>query len=54
MADDRIGVERPDIVVLDECVDTSESRLEGREPICGPFRNVEENLCAIRDPLLLC
>jgi len=42
------------LVVLDECVHPAEGGLEGREPIGRLFCDIEENLRAIRDSLLLC
>jgi len=42
------------LVMLDECVYSTEGGLEGREPIGGLFRDVEEDLCAVDDSLLLC
>jgi len=41
------------LVMLDECAHPAEGRLKGREPIGRLFCNVEENLRAIRDSLLL-
>jgi hypothetical protein len=35
--------------MLDERVHITEGRLEGREPIRGPLRNIEENLHTISD-----
>ena len=40
--------------MLDERVHPAEGGLERGEPISGLLHYVEENLCAIRDPLLLC
>ena len=40
------------IFSFNKCVHPTEGRLERREPTGGLFRNVEENLCAIRDSLL--
>ena len=40
--------------MLYERIHPTEGRLEGREPISGLLRYVEEDLCAIRDSLLLC
>ena len=42
------------LVMLDECIHTTEGGLEGGKPIGGLFRNIEENLDAIYDSLLLC
>ena len=42
------------LVMLDERVHSAEGGLEGREPIGRLFRNIEEDLCAIHDSLLLC
>ena len=42
------------LVVLDECTHTAQGGLEGAKPIGGLFRNIEENLHAIYDSLLLC
>ena len=42
------------LIMLDECGHPAEGGLEGREPIGRLFRNIEENLRAIRDSLLLC
>ena len=42
------------LVMLDECVHSTEGGLEGRKPIGRLFRNIEENFCAIHDSLLLC
>ena len=42
------------LIMLDERVHPAEGGLEGREPIGRFFRNIEENLRAIRDSLLLC
>ena len=42
------------LVVLDERTHTAEDGLEGARPIGGLFHNVEENLHAIYDSLLLC
>ena len=42
------------LIMLDECADPTKSRLEGRQPIRGLLRYVEEYLCTIRDSLLLC
>jgi len=42
------------LVMLDERAHTTEGGLEGREPIGGLFRNVEEDLGAIDDSLPLC
>ena len=39
--------------MLDERVHPTEGGLEGREPIGGLFRHIEEDLQAIRDPLFL-
>ena len=40
--------------MFDECTHPTEDRLEGREPIGGLFRNIDEYFYAIRDSLLLC
>ena len=42
------------LVMLDEGVHSTEGGLEGREPIGGLFRNIEEDLRAIDDSLPLC
>ena len=42
------------LVVFDERIYPTEGGLEGREPIGGLFRNIEEYLYAIDDSLLLC
>jgi len=43
------------LVMLDERVHSTEGGFEGREPIGGLFRNIEEDLRAIEDsPLLYC
>ena len=41
-------------MMLDERVHAAESRLEGREPIRGLFRNIQEYLRPIYDSLPLC
>ena len=43
-----------DLVMLDERVHPTEGGLEGREPIGGLFRDIEEDLCAVDDSLPLC
>ena len=40
--------------MLDECAHPTESGLEGREPIGGLLRNIEEYICGVRHSLLLC
>ena len=40
--------------MLDERVHSAEGGLEGREPVGGFFRNVEEYLRALRESLFLC
>ena len=42
------------LVMLDERIHSTEGRLEGREPIGGLFRDIEEDLCGIDDSLPLC
>ena len=42
------------LVMLDERVHSAKGGLEGREPIGRLFRDIEEDLCAIHDSLLLC
>jgi len=42
------------LVMLDERVHSTESGLEGREPIGGLFRNVEQDLRGIDNSLPLC
>jgi hypothetical protein len=42
------------LVMLDERVHSTEGGLEGREPICGLFCNIEEDFRAIGDSLPLC
>ena len=42
------------LVMFDERVHPTEGGFEGREPIGGLFRDVEENLCAVCDSLFLC
>ena len=42
------------LVMLDECTDASKGGLEGWKPIGGLFRDIEENLYAFCDSLLLC
>ena len=42
------------LVMLDERIHTPKGGLEGAKPIGGLFRNIEENLDAIYDSLLLC
>ena len=41
------------LVMLDECVHSTEGGLEGWEPISRLFRDIEENLDAFCDSLLL-
>ena len=41
------------LAMLDECTDTAEGGLEGGKPIGGLFRDIEENLYAFCDSLLL-
>ena len=40
--------------MLDERIHAAEGRLEGRKPTRGLFRNVEEDLDTICNPLPLC
>ena len=42
------------LVMLDECIHSTEGGLEGREPIRGLFRDIEEDLRGIDDSLPLC
>ena len=42
------------LVVLDERIHSTEGRLEGREPIGGLFRNIEQDLRETNDSLPLC
>jgi len=42
------------LVMLDERVHSTEGRLEGREPIGGLFRDVEQDLRGIDNSLPLC
>ena len=42
------------LVMLDECIHTTESGLEGGKPIGGLFCNIEENLHTIDHSLFLC
>ena len=42
------------LVMLNECTHTAQGGLEGAKPIGGLFRNIEDNLHAIYDSLLLC
>jgi len=42
------------LVMLDECVHETQGRFQGREAIGGLFRDIEEYLQAIRDPLPFC
>ena len=44
----------PYLIMLDERAHAAEDRLEGREPIGGFFRNIKENLCAVRDSMPVC
>ena len=41
------------LVVFYKRADSAEGGLEGREPVGGLFRDIEEYLCAIHDPLPL-
>jgi len=42
------------LVMLDERIYSTEGGFEGREPIGGLFRDIEEDLCAVDDSLPLC
>ena len=42
------------LVMFDECIHTAEGGLDRGKPIGGLCRNIEENLDAIYDSLLLC
>jgi len=42
------------LIMPDERVHPAEGGFEGRKPIGRLFRNIKENLRAIRDSLLLC
>ena len=39
------------LAMLDERADPSENGLEGREPFCRLFCNIEEYFCTVHDPL---
>ena len=39
------------LVMPDECAHPAEGGLEGREPICGLFGDIERYLCTICNPL---
>jgi len=42
------------LIMLDERIHSAEGGLEGREPVGGLLRNIEEYLHTICNPLLLC
>jgi len=42
------------LVMPDERVHPTEGGFEGREPIGGFFRDIEEDFCAVDDSLFLC